>query len=79
MYASPNMYQTYLSAPWNSMPYAPKGRCLSILRTDAWSQPSMNSFRFRAVYYSAQSGESQQREYEFINLDGTWLLNHVLG
>ncbi|CAJ0809823.1 hypothetical protein LMG18093_00823 [Ralstonia holmesii] len=67
----------WIPSPWNGMQYAPKSRCLTVLRTDSWTQNSLNAFQFRTVYYSPESGESQVRGYEFINQDGTWLLNHT--
>ncbi len=78
MYTSAQLGNGYIPAPFTSMRYAPKNRCLSILRTDSWTQKSLNAFTFRAVYYSPESGESQGLTYEFIKSDGSWLLNAVL-
>ncbi|APR37237.1 hypothetical protein [Paraburkholderia sp. SOS3] len=78
MYTSAQLGNGWIPSPWTNMKYAPKNRCLTVLRTDSWTQKSLNSFRFRAVYYSPESGESQALTYEFINQDGAWLLNAVL-
>ncbi|KVS25678.1 hypothetical protein WK34_14750 [Burkholderia vietnamiensis] len=78
MYASAQLTTGWIPSPWGNMKYAPKSRCLTVLRTDSWTQKSLNSFRFRAVYYSPESGESEALTYEFINQDGNWLLNAVL-
>ncbi|GJH36382.1 hypothetical protein CBA19CS91_26515 [Paraburkholderia hospita] len=78
MYTSAQLGNGYIPAPFSSMRYAPKNRCLSVLRTDSWTQKSLNAFTFRAVYYSPESGESQGLTYEFIKSDGSWLLNAVL-
>jgi hypothetical protein len=77
MYTSAQIGNGYIPAPWATMRYAPKSRCLSVLRTDSWTQKSLNSFRFRTVFYSPESGESQAVVYEFINQDGSWLLNYA--
>ncbi|WP_159837196.1 hypothetical protein [Burkholderia sp. 8Y] len=79
MYSSANLGNGTIYGPWGvgSMQYAPKNRCLSVLRTDSWKQKSLNAFQFRAVYYSPESGESQGVYYEFINQDGSWLLNRT--
>jgi hypothetical protein len=50
MYTSARIDNTYLASPWMRMQYAPKGRCLSILRTDSWSQKSLNAFSYRVVF-----------------------------
>jgi hypothetical protein len=78
MYTSAQLGNGYIAAPFSYMRYAPKNRCLSVLRTDSWTQKSLNAFTFRAVYYSPESGESQGQTYEFIKSDGSWLLNAVL-
>ncbi|BCF95979.1 hypothetical protein PPGU19_005480 [Paraburkholderia sp. PGU19] len=78
MYTSAQLGNGYIPAPYTSMRYAPKNRCLSVLRTDSWTQKSLNAFTFRAVYFSPESGESQGLTYEFIRADGAWLLNAVL-
>jgi hypothetical protein len=78
MYTSAQLGNGWIPSPWSNMKYAPKSRCLTVLRTDSWTQKSLNSFRLRAVYYSPESGESQALTYEFINQDGNWLLNAVL-
>lgn len=78
MYTSAQLGNGYIPAPFTYMKYAPKNRCLSVLRTDSWTQKSLNAFTFRAVYYSPESGESQGLTYEFIKSDGAWLLNAVL-
>ncbi|XUW91490.1 hypothetical protein OH764_31860 [Burkholderia sp. M6-3] len=77
MYTSSQIGNGFIPAPWGTMKYAPKSRCLSVLRTDSWTQKSLNSFRYRTVYYSPESGESQAVVYEFINQDGSWLLNYA--
>jgi hypothetical protein len=77
MYTSAQIGNGFIPGPWMTMRYAPKSRCFSVLRTDSWTQKSLNSFRFRTVYYSPESGESQAITYEFINQDGSWLLNYV--
>jgi hypothetical protein len=77
MYSSAKIGNGWIASPWSNMKYAPKSRCLSVLRTDSWTQKSLNSFRYRTVYYSPESGESQALTYEYINQDGTWLLNDV--
>ena len=77
MYTSAQIGNGFIPGPWMTMRYAPKSRCLSVLRTDSWTQKSLNSFRFRTVYYSPESGESQAITYEFINQDGSWLLNYA--
>ncbi|MFM0219786.1 MULTISPECIES: hypothetical protein [Paraburkholderia] len=77
MYTSARIGNGYIPSPWVSMKYAPKNRCLSILRTDSWTQKSLNAFQYRTVYYSPESGESQALFYEFINQDGSWLLNNA--
>lgn len=77
MYTSAQIGNGFIPAPWATMRYAPKSKCLSVLRTDSWSQKSLNSFRFRTVFYSPESGESQAVVYEFINQDGSWLLNYA--
>lgn len=77
MYTSAQLGNGYIPSPWSGMKYAPKSRCLSVLRTDSWTQKSLNAFRYRVVYYSPESGESQALNYEFINQDGSWLLNSV--
>lgn len=78
MYTSAQLGNGYIPAPFSTMKYAPKNRCLNVLRTDSWTQKSLNAFTFRAVYYSPESGESQGLTYEFIKSDGSWLLNAVL-
>ncbi|WMY11302.1 hypothetical protein [Paraburkholderia phenoliruptrix] len=78
MYTSGQLGNGYIPAPFSFMTYAPKNRCLSVLRTDSWTQKSLNAFTFRAVYYSPESGESRALTYEFIRSDGSWLLNAVL-
>lgn len=77
MYTSAQIGNSFIPGPWGPMKYAPKSRCLSVLRTDSWTQKSLNSFRYRTVYYSPESGESQAVVYEFINQDGSWLLNYA--
>lgn len=77
MYTSARLDNTYISSPWTRMQYAPKGRCLSVLRTDSWAQKSLNAFSYRTVFYSPESGESQAVNYEYVKQDGTWLLNYV--
>ncbi|MGU7816662.1 hypothetical protein [Burkholderia sp. AW49-1] len=77
MYSSARLDNSYISSPWTNMRYAPKGRCLSILRADSWSQKSLNAFSYRTVFYSPESGESQAVNYEYIKQDGAWLLNYM--
>lgn len=77
MYTSARIGNGFIPGPWGPMKYAPKNHCLSILRTDSWTQKSLNAFQYRTVYYSPESGESQAVFYEFINQDGSWLLNNA--
>ncbi|SIT43877.1 conserved exported hypothetical protein [Paraburkholderia piptadeniae] len=77
MYTSAQIGNGFIPGPWGPMKYAPKNHCLSILRTDSWTQKSLNAFQYRTVYYSLESGESQAVFYEFINQDGSWLLNNA--
>lgn len=77
MYTSARLDNTYLASPWSRMQYAPKGRCLNILRTDSWNQKSLNAFSYRTVFYSPESGESQAVNFEYVKVDGAWLLNYM--
>jgi hypothetical protein len=48
-----------------------------VQRISNWEATALNSLAFKAVYVSAQSGESLMINYEIEKqTDGTWLFTH---
>ncbi|WP_147675613.1 hypothetical protein [Xanthomonas massiliensis] len=66
---------SYVS-PVLTMSHHSRSQCLDVKRVDGWQAKAKNSFHFRTLYVSAQSGESATKSYDLTRQpDGTWLVS----
>jgi hypothetical protein len=76
-YSKNGMFEWSTKPGQGSFPHHDLSQCLNIQRVSNWEATALNSLAFKAVYVSAQSGESLMINYEIEKqTDGTWLFTH---
>lgn len=61
-------YLKAIDAPTNH----PEGKCLNVERIDSWEMVAKNTFNFKVLFVSEESGESETRRMGMRKEDGEW-------
>lgn len=63
----------WMDAP--AFSYAPKGKCVDVIRISEWSMPAKNVLKFKVMYYSEDAGETTICKGEMTKEEGVWLVS----
>lgn len=75
-FAAPGVWVNSFVSPVGVMSHHPRTQCLDVQRLDGWQVKAKNAFHFRALYVSAESGESATKGFELTRQpDGNWLVS----
>lgn len=75
-FVAPGVWVNSFVSPVATMSHHSRSQCLDVQRLDGWQAKAKNAFRFRALYVSAQSGESANKGFELTRQpDGNWLVS----
>lgn len=75
-FVAPGIWVNSYVSPVLTMSHHPHSQCLDVQRVDGWQAKAKNAFHFRALYVSAQSGESATKGYDLTRQpDGNWLVS----